>query len=30
MDPIPYVTTDQMRAVDRLMIEEYHIGLTRL
>lgn len=28
--PIPYVTTDQMREVDRAMIEDYHIVLIQM
>ena len=27
---IPFITTDQMREVDRLMIDEYHIGLEQM
>jgi NAD(P)H-hydrate epimerase len=30
MHPIPALTTDQMRKVDRLMIEEYHIDLLQM
>ncbi|MBZ0275841.1 MAG: NAD(P)H-hydrate epimerase [Anaerolineae bacterium] len=28
--PVPYITTDQMREVDRLMIEVYHIELIQM
>ena len=28
--PIPYINTEKMREVDRLMIEEYHIGLIQM
>jgi len=30
MTDIPYLTTDQMREVDRSMIEDYHIELTQM
>ena len=30
MHPIPALTTDQMRKVDRLMIEEYHIDMLQM
>ncbi|MFQ5409356.1 MAG: NAD(P)H-hydrate epimerase, partial [Anaerolineales bacterium] len=30
MTQIPYVTTDQMREVDRAMIEDYHIELIQM
>lgn len=30
MDGVPYVTTDQMREVDRLMVEEYGIVLLQM
>jgi NAD(P)H-hydrate epimerase len=29
-DPLPFLTTDQMREVDRLMIEVYHIELIQM
>jgi NAD(P)H-hydrate epimerase len=29
-DPLPYLTSDQMREVDRLMIEVYHIELIQM
>lgn len=30
MEPVPYLTTDQMREVDRAMIEDYHIELIQM
>jgi NAD(P)H-hydrate epimerase len=27
---IPFITTDQMRVVDRLMVDEFHIGLEQM
>ena len=30
MKEIPYLTTDQMREVDRAMIEDYHIELIQM
>ena len=27
---IPFITTDQMREVDRLMVDEFHIGLEQM
>ncbi len=29
-DPLPYLSTDQMREVDRLMIDVYHIKLMQM
>ncbi len=29
-DPVPYLTADQMREVDRLMVEVYHIELIQM
>jgi NAD(P)H-hydrate repair Nnr-like enzyme with NAD(P)H-hydrate epimerase domain len=30
MGPVPFLSADEMRKVDRVMIEDYHIELIRM